>query len=122
MADNKIYLALGEEAARGTRQSATVGFIPLLNANIPKSEFDDKNRKEFRGDDTVKGDIAVRRMSQKWSGLIEMPFFTEAGGSWKGAMGCLFEHFFGKVTSSQNGATGQYAHIMYPVPDPFGAQ
>ena len=120
MADNRIYLALGEETARGTKQSATVGFIPLMNANIPKSEFDDKNRKEFRGEDAVKGDVAVRRMSQKWSGSIEMPFFTEAG-TVKGIVGTLLKHFFGKATSAQNGATGQYAHMMYPAPDPFSA-
>lgn len=121
MADNKIYLALGEETSRGVKQSSTVGFIPLLSPGIPKLEFDDKNRKEYRGEDSLKGDTAVRRMGRKWSGSIDTPFFTEAGGTWKGAIGCLMEHFFGHATSTQNGSTGQYAHMMYPVTDPFSA-
>ncbi|MBI5562756.1 MAG: hypothetical protein HY894_07910 [Deltaproteobacteria bacterium] len=121
MADNKIYLAIGEETARGTKQSTTVGFIPLLSPGIPKLALDDKPRKEFRGEDSVKGDTAVRRMGQKWSASMETPFFTEAGGQWKGAIGCLIEHLFGHVTSTQNGATGQYSHMMYPVVDPFAS-
>ena len=48
-----------------------------------------------------------------------MPFFTEAGGTWKGAVGGVIKHFFGRVVTTQNGATGQYGHIFYPVADPF---
>lgn len=118
MAENKIYCAIGEEAARGTKEATTVGFIPLLNSGIPKMEFDEKRRKEFRGEDTVKGDTAVIRLSKKWGGSLEIPFFTEAGAT-KGIIGTLIKHFFGKVTSGQNGATGQYAHMFYPVADPF---
>ncbi|HZX35959.1 MAG TPA: hypothetical protein VFF54_05655, partial [Thermodesulfobacteriota bacterium] len=118
MAENKIYCAIGEEATRGTGEVTTVGFIPLLNSGIPKMEFDDKRRKEFRGEDTVKGDTAAIRMSRKWGGSLEIPFFTEAGTT-KGIIGTLIKHFFGKATSAQNGATGQYGHILYPVADPF---
>ncbi|MCK4739883.1 MAG: hypothetical protein KAT46_08030, partial [Deltaproteobacteria bacterium] len=118
MADNKLYLALGEESTRGTKESTIVGFIPLLGAGIPKVEFDDKVRKEFRGEATVKGDSAVERMSQKWGGSIEMPFFTEAGTT-KGIVGTLLKHFFGKASTAQQGVTLAYAHMLYPVPDPF---
>ncbi|MBI5885367.1 MAG: hypothetical protein HZB85_02150 [Deltaproteobacteria bacterium] len=121
MADNRIYLALGEEASRGVKESATVGFIPLLSPGIPKFEFDDRHIKEFRGQDSAKGDTTVRRMGRKWSGSIEMPFFTEAGGAWKGAIGCLMKHFFGRAVTAQNGTTGQYSHLLYPVADPFSA-
>lgn len=120
MAENKIYLALGEESARGTKEAATVGFIPLLGPGIPKMEFDDKRRKEFRGEDTVKGDTNVLRMSRKWGGTLEMPFLTEAGST-AGIMGGLLKHFFGKAASAQQGATAAYAHMMYPVPDPFSS-
>src|SRR3990172_5222243 len=119
MAENKIYCAIGEEAARGTKEVTTVGFIPLLNSGIPKMEFDDKRRKEFRGEDTVKGDTIAIRMSRKWGGSLEIPFFTEAGSS-KGIIGTLLKHFFGKATWAKNGATGQYGHMFYPVADPFG--
>ncbi|MBI5599204.1 MAG: hypothetical protein HY890_05635 [Deltaproteobacteria bacterium] len=118
MAENKIYLAVGEEAVRGTKEAATVGFVPLLSPGIPKLEFDDKHRKEFRGEDSLKGDTTVIRMGQKWGGSLEIPFFTEAGTT-KGMMGTILKHFFGKVTSAQNGATGQYRHMLYPVADPF---
>ena len=42
MAENKLYLALGEEASRGTKEASTVGFIPVLSPSIPKMEYDDK--------------------------------------------------------------------------------
>lgn len=118
MANNRIYLAIGEEAQRGVRESSAVGFIPLLNAGIPKLEFDEKKRNEFRGDEAVKGDSAVLRMGQRWSASLDIPFFTEAGSA-KGMMGTLLKHFFGKAYSAQNGATGQYSHMFYPVADPF---
>lgn len=120
MAENKVYLAIGEEAVRGVKESAAVGFVPLLNSGIPKMEFDDKRRKEFRGEDSLKGDTAVLRLGQRWSASIEMPFFTEAG-SVKGSVGTMLKHLFGKATSAQQGLTGQYNHMMYPVADPFSA-
>ncbi|MBI5560557.1 MAG: hypothetical protein HY883_04725 [Deltaproteobacteria bacterium] len=120
MAENNIYLAVGEETTRGAKEATAVGFIPLLNSGIPKMEFDDKRRKEFRGEDTVKGDTTVLRMSEKWGGSLEIPFFTEAGST-KGMMGTLLKHFFGKAASAQNAATGQYRHMLYPVVDPFAA-
>lgn len=120
MAENRLYLALGEEAARGTKESTTVGFIPLSGPAIPKMEFDDKRRKEFRGEESLLGDTSVLRLGRKWSAGIEAPFFTE-GGSIKGIGGTVLKHFFGKAASAQNGATGQYSHMMYPVSDPFSA-
>ncbi len=120
MSENKLYLALGEEATRGTKEASTVGFIPLLSAGVPVMEFNDKKRKEFRGEDTVKGDTTVIRMDQKWGGSIEMPFFTEAG-TIAGMVGTLLKHFFGYVSSAENASTGQFAHMMSPVADPFAA-
>lgn len=118
MSANRLYLAIGEEALRGTAESSVAGFIPLLNPAIPKMEFDDRRRKEFRGEETVKGDTAVTRMGQRWTSSIEMPFYTEAGFA-KGIVGTVMKHFFGRCSSSQNGATGQYSHMMSPAGDPF---
>ncbi len=118
MADNRLYLAVGEEAARGSAESAAIGFVPLASPSIPKMEFDDRTRKEYRGENGALGDTSVQRMSRKWSGAVAMPFFTEAG-SIKGIVGTLLKHFFGRALSAQNGTTGQYAHMMYPVSDPF---
>ena len=120
MADNRMYLALGEEAARGVKESTTVGFIPLLKPGVPKLEFDDRKRVEFRGEDANKGPSSVSRMARKWNGSLEMPFFTESGGA-KGLAGTLLKHFFGKAVSAQNAVTGQYLHMMYPVADPFAS-
>ena len=91
MADNRIYLALGEEATRGVKESTTVGFIPLLKPGVPKLEFDDRKRAEFRGEDAHKGPSAVRRMARKWNGSLEMPFFTESGGA-KGLSGTILKY------------------------------
>jgi hypothetical protein len=117
MAENKIYMALGEESARGTKESTIVGFIPCLSPGIPKMEFDEKRRAEYRGEDAVTGDSAVTRFSRKWSGSIEMPFYTEAGTE-AGMVGTLLRHFFGSVSTTET-PTGQYNHMMYPVSDPF---
>ncbi len=120
MAENRLYMAVGEEATRGVAESTTVGFVPLLSPSIPKMEFDDQKVKEFRGEESIKGDSAVRRMSRKWSGSVETPLFTESGGT-SGMVGTLLKHFFGSVTSTENGATGQFHHTYYPVSDPFSA-
>ena len=118
MSRRVVYLAMGEESVRGTKESTTVGFIPLLSPSIPKVEFDERRRREFRGEDVALGDTKVLRMGQKWSASLEIPFFTEAGST-GGMMGTILKHFFGKSTSSENGTTGQYTHMMYPVSDPF---
>lgn len=120
MAENRIYLAIGEEAVRGVAESANAGFIPILNPGIPKVEFDEKKRKEFRGEDSLKGDTAFLRMSRRWNTSVDIPFFTEAGAT-KKSVATLLKHFFGKVSTGQNGATGQYYHMMYPVADPFSS-
>ena len=112
-----VYLAVGEEATRGTKEASTVGHIPLLNPGVPDMEFDDQNRGEFRGEDTTKGETTKRRLGQKWSGSLEIPFFTEAGTT-AGMIATIIKHFFGYVSSAQNGSTGQYAHIMSPHEDP----
>lgn len=118
MSAGKLYLAVGEEASRGAAESSAVGFIPLLNPMIPKMEFDDRRRVEFRGEESVKGDTAVDRMGQRWAASLETPFYTEAG-SGKGLVGTLLKHFFGRCASSENGSTGQHIHMMSPAGDPF---
>lgn len=120
MSNNRIYAAIGEEAQRGVKEAQTVGFVPLLNPGIPRLEFDDRKRGEFRGEESVKGDSAVARMSQRWGASLDIPFFTEAGSA-KGMSGTIFKHFFGKAVSAQNGATGQFCHMFYPVADPFAS-
>lgn len=118
MAESKIYLAVGEESTRGVKEVTTVGFIPLLSPSIPKMEFEEIRRREMRGADAVKGDSAVLRMSRKWGASMDMPFFTEAGGD-KAMVGTILKHFFGSAVSTQKGATTAYAHMLYPVADPF---
>ncbi|HHL40894.1 MAG TPA: hypothetical protein ENJ37_10345 [Deltaproteobacteria bacterium] len=120
MAENRLYLAVGEEAARGVKESTTVGFIPVLTPPIPDMEFEERRREEYRGEAAALGERAVSRMSRKWSGSIETPFFTEAGST-KGMVGTILKHFFGKASSGQNGTTGQYHHMFYPVHNPFDA-
>ncbi len=120
MAKSVMYAAIGEESSRGTAQVSTVGFIPLSNPVVPNYEPEDTKRKEVRGEDSVLGDTSARRMGEKWSASLEIPFFTEAGTT-VGMIGTLLKHFFGKATSVQNATTGQYAHIIYPVPDPFAS-
>ncbi len=117
MATNKLYLAIGEEAARGTPESTTLGFIPIDSAALPAVEYDDVRKTEFIGEESALGDTGFRRMSEKWSYTIEMPVFTEAG-TVAGMVGTILKHFFGWAGSAQNASTGQYLHMMYPVANP----
>ena len=119
MAETKAYVAIGEETTRGTKESTTVGFIPVNSFKMPAPDFMAKKREEFRGEDTALGYTTELRMGKQWTGLsLEMPFFTEAG-TVKGSYGTLLKHFFGKATSAQNAVTGQYAHMLYPVTLPM---
>ncbi|MFQ5736610.1 MAG: phage tail tube protein [Thermodesulfobacteriota bacterium] len=120
MANRRLFLEIGEEANRGAAESSTIGGVPMLNPGLPKMEFDDKFRADFRGEDPQLGPKSAQRMSQKWAGSFEIPFYTESGGAANGLIGTIIKHFFGDVTSAQNAATGQYYHMMYPVTDPFG--
>src|SRR3972149_11895797 len=112
MAKNILYATLGEEQVRGTKEAATVGYVPLLGSSIPKMEFDDRRRKEFRGADAVKGDGAVVRLSRRWSGTVETPFFTEADSAGR-IGGRLLKHFFGKAAPVENGGTGPDTHTLF---------
>lgn len=118
MAKSQLYLAVGEEAARGTKEVTTLGFVPVLNSGIPKFEPDEKARDEHRGEDSQKGDTLMTRMSRKWSGSFEIPLFTEAGTT-VGMIGTLLKHFFGYVASAENATTGQFAHMLSRPSDPF---
>lgn len=117
MATNKLYLAIGEEATRGTPESTTVGFVPITTAAPPAMENDDVRKTEFIGEEARLGNAGFRRMSEKWSYTLEMPVFTE-GGTVAGIVGTIMRHFFGFAGSAQNASTGQYLHMMYPVSNP----
>jgi len=117
--ENKAFVAIGEETTRGTKEATTVGFIPVLNFKLPKPDFMIKKRAEFRGENSLLGPTTEIRMGQKWEGLdLEIPFFTEAGTT-PGIIGTILKHFFGKAASGQNGATGQYYHMLYAIADMF---
>lgn len=118
MGEHKHYLAIGEEAVRGTASKEIVAFVPLLNFGGTGFEPTDEPRKEFRGGVSALGDTYMRRLQRKWSRDFDIPFFTEAG-SQDGGMVRLLEHFFGKRNSAQNGGTGQYYHMLYPVAAPY---
>lgn len=118
MGINKLYMALGEEANRGQKEITTVGFIPLSSPSIPAMEFDEKNVDEFRGDETQKGIKNKKRFTKKWETSLEVPFFTEAGST-PSMIGKILKHFFGNVTTNQQGATSAYSHMYSPVTNPF---
>lgn len=118
--DFKAYLAVGEEANRGTAEVTTVGFMPITECDLPGIDFMTKKRGEFRGEESRLGHTTERRMGQKFDWSITFPVFSEAGTT-KGIVGTLLKHWAGKVTTLQNGATGQYDHMIYPVTNPFAA-
>lgn len=120
--ESKAFVAIGEEATRGTKESTTVGFIPIDGTfPLPRPDYMAKKRTEWRGEDTALGETTEERMGEQWSGLsLPMVFFTESGVA-KGLVGSILKHFFGKASTAQNGATGQYGHMFYAAADPFAA-
>ncbi len=114
------YTAIGEEATRGTAESSTVGFIPLSDPTVPKLEFKEEKRAEWRGEQVALGNREKRRSGQSWSASFNTPLFTEAGTT-AGMIGTILKHFFGKGTSAQNASTGQYYHMFYKVADMFNS-
>lgn len=120
MSDNRQYVAIGEEAARGTKEATTVGFLPLSAPAKISPSFKDEARSQIRGEDSLLGNTAFRRNGRSWKGSLPVDLYSEAGTT-KGMIGTMFKHMTGKAVSAQNAATGQYRHMMYPVVDPFGA-
>lgn len=118
---NKKYYAIGEEAARGTGEVTTVGFLPVGDGvGHVMPEYVDEPKKEFRGEQSALGDRIDYRYNQSWNATLPLPLFTEAGTT-AGMVGTILHHFFGKVNSAQNASTGQYGHFFYPVSNPFAA-
>lgn len=115
---NQVYVAIGEETTRGTAENSTVGFLPVTSGVEPTPNPDDRRRGEFRGEESSLGDISYRRMSRAWNYELVFNAFSEAGST-KGIVGTILRHFFGFGSSAQNGATGQYYHMMYPVYNPL---
>jgi len=115
---NQVYVAIGEETTRGTAESSTVGFFPVINGAEPSFAPDDKRYGEYRGEESSLGDINFRRLSTKWDYSLEFNTFSEMGST-KGMLGTLLRHFFGYGSSAQNAATGQYYHMIYPVYNPL---
>jgi hypothetical protein len=118
MAEGKFYLAIGEEATRGTKEASTVGFVPILSPTLPEMQFNDVNRDEFRGDDTSKGATTKLRRGQAFTASVEMPMFIDAGST-TSMIGTMFKHQLGHVTSTQNASTGQFFHMFNVPADPY---
>ena len=119
--ESQAFLAIGEEATRGTKEATTVGYIPIEDFSPPAPDFMPRKRTEHRGESTPLGPTTEIRMGQKWEGFSpKIPMFSEAG-TVEGMIGTILKHFMGKASSVQNAATGQYAHIIYAVADMFGA-
>ena len=113
MADNRLYLAIGEETTRGAAQTTTVGFVPVLSGRLPSVEFEEGGLEEFRGEPFGAGIHSWQRRRRGWKATLEIPFYTEAG-SMPSMVGTLLKHLFGGMGSAQRGGSTAYSHILYP--------
>jgi hypothetical protein len=114
------FVAIGVETpARGTAENGTVSFMPANDVKPVVPDYMEREDNEQKGRDSRLGVYAKLRMGEFWNGLV-VPFlgFSE-GGTEKSGYGSLFKHCLGGDTTAQEGATGQYNHMFYPVSDPW---
>lgn len=117
---NRIYIAIGEEANRGTKEVSTVGFIPVESAVVPAFAAEDSKVQQFRGEDSVKGETLMRRYGKSWGASPVIPFYSESGGA-KGLMLAILHHHFGYGSTANVGASTAYQHIFSPADEMFSA-
>ncbi len=110
----KQFLALVEEAARGTNPGAGFKFLPLRSGLQPKFQPKDEPRKEFRGQDTALGDASVRRLSSAWNNTLELNAYPGA------ERGLLLKHALGFAGVRAVLDTSAYKGILYPIAMPYG--
>lgn len=110
------YLALCEHADRlDTNITGPYLFLPTLSDVQPESDFTDKPRVEFRGQDTALGSVNVQRTEQKWSATIKCYWYPGK------ETGLLFKHTFGNSGARVLVDTTAYKGLLNPVAMPFGA-
>lgn len=109
------YVALVEEATRGTNPGSGYMFLPVLSDVAPEFNVDDKPRVEFRGQDTGLGDITVIRRQVDW--LYKLKCYWYPGKE----TGLLFKHLFGNAGARTVLDTSAYSGLLNPLLMPFGA-
>lgn len=109
------YLAIVEEATRGTDPGSGYMFLPVMSNIQPVVTYDDQPRKEFRGADTALGDSSVVRRSGQWTMTIECAYYPGK------ETGLFFKHCLGKAGSRSVVDTSAYEGVLYPLATLFGA-
>ena len=108
----KEYLAIVEEATRGTDPGSGYKFLPIKSGLVPKFEPKDEPRAEFRG--TVLGKNNTRRISSAVSHSLEAYFYPGD------ELGLFFQHLLGGMVTRATLDTSAYKGLLYPVLMPYG--
>jgi hypothetical protein len=108
------YLAIVEEAARGTDPGSGYLFLPVKGKLQPSFNPTDEPRKEFRGADSALGDVTVVRRESQWTYDLECSWYPG-----NPAIGLLFKHLFGFAGARNTVDTTAKRGILYPVPNGY---
>lgn len=110
------YLAIVEEAARGTDPGSGYLFLPIKGKLQPSFAPTDEARKEFRGNDSALGDLTVYRKESQWTFDLECAWYPGDP-----AIGLLFKHLLGYADTRSTVDTSAKRGILYPVPNGYAA-
>jgi hypothetical protein len=104
------YLALVEEAARGTDPGSGYLFLPISGTLQPKFTPTDEPRQEFRGNSTELGALTVTRRESLWTYELECSWYPDSQ-----AIGILFKHLLGVADERATVDTSAKRGIIYPI-------
>lgn len=105
------YMALVEEAARGTDPASGYFFTPVMDALQPTVNYDDQPRVEFRGDDTGQGNSTLVRRGGQWTYSFKFAYYPGV------EIGTLLKHFAGFAGTRSVLDTSAYEGIVYSLTD-----
>lgn len=109
------FIALVEEAVRGVDPGSGYLFLPVRGNLQPTFEPKDVPRKEFRGEGTGLGDMALTRTESAWNYALESAWYPGP------EVGLLLKHGYGKAGTRATIDTTAKKGIIYPDVAPFGA-
>lgn len=111
------FIALVEEATRGTDPGSGYLYLPVTSNLLPTFNPTDEARQEFRGADSALGaaEASIVRRESQTTYTLECAYYPGA------ETGLLFKHLLGKSVTRVAEDTSAFKGVLYPLANPYGA-